>query len=216
MGDPPAGDPDVTRDGVTLRGAQGPKDATGAERSRRYRLRKKKAARVRKGNGSWPPFEAGNEASMTHGATTEKYVGPLAEQIVEALLNDPDCPPHLRKTIYRPAVNRWARAEAEAKLITDWLSDFSIEQALSEVMTTRETGEHKKGGHSTYTRSVRVAAALGSLDRAERRAMLAGAKLGLDPASAVALKVFERDRPPDVMVQMAARIREIERAAGDT
>ena len=43
--------------------------------------------------GQRAPFPAGHEMSMVHGARSERKVGPLAAQLAQDLLTDPDVPP---------------------------------------------------------------------------------------------------------------------------
>lgn len=46
-------------------------------------------------DGQRPPFEPGNEAAVTHGATSERHVGVLAARIAAELLTDPEVPDRL-------------------------------------------------------------------------------------------------------------------------
>lgn len=135
-------------------------------------------------DGQRPPFEQGNEAAVTHGARSERRVGPLAEAIARDLLTDPDVPPHIREPMFAAAVQAWARAEAVCRLLWAWLDGRDIEAGLTAVATTTEE-EAQTGGkvsRKSVTRS--VASVLDQLRRYESIAMNLRAKLGLDPASA--------------------------------
>jgi hypothetical protein len=67
---------------------------------------------------SWPPFEVGNTAAMTHGARSPRIINPRAAEIVEWWLSLPDLLPHLREESRRPllflAGQAWARVERYA------------------------------------------------------------------------------------------------------
>jgi hypothetical protein len=177
---------------------------------------------VRRGNGgtrgySWPPFtpESGAEAATVHGATSERRVGPLADEIAAALLGDPDCPPHLHRSVFRPALLSWARSEAAVLLVVRWLDTLDVVGALSEVTDTTEESEQLGARGSRHTSARRIASGLDILDRYERRAQAARGRLGLDPVSALALRSFGEQKRVDVMTLMAERIAELEAEGGE-
>ena len=155
---------------------------------------------------SWPPFTEGHGKSTVHGARSERRVGPLADQIVAALLNDPDCPSHLHRPLFRPALNSWGRAEASVSLVCMWLDGLDVVAALTETTVTVEESEQVGAKGSRHTSARRIAAGLEILDRFERRAQAARARLGLDPASALALRSLTVEKGVDVMTLMAQRI----------
>jgi hypothetical protein len=135
-------------------------------------------------DGQRPPFRDGNEAALTHGARSERRVGPLAAQIAAELLADPDTPTHLREPMFAMAVEAWARAEAICQLLRAFLDSKSIEDALTE-LTTETEDEDRDGGRTRRTSVARkVAAALDSSRRWEAHAANMRSKLGLDPATA--------------------------------
>lgn len=71
-------------------------------------------------NYSWPPFEPGNTASLSHGVYSARTWKPLAERIQAEL---PDIAPWTSRSTYSPAVAAWARTEAQLQLILAWLDE---------------------------------------------------------------------------------------------
>jgi len=106
---------------------------------------------------SWPPFEPGNEAALTHGATSPRYIEPRAAEIAEAILSAEDMA-DLTSPRYRLDVLALARAEAQIERLDKWLG--------SEVGDLSDT---------------RRLAAYGLLDKAERRAAGCRTRLGMSP-----------------------------------
>jgi len=111
--------------------------------------------------GQRPPFAPGHELSTKHGAYSPRRVDPLAAELVDTLLADPDLA-YLTAPSYRPAVLAWARAEAQVQL---------LDEHLAELGTSPDFGDK------------RVAAAYTAHHRAETRADNARRRLGLDPLS---------------------------------
>ena len=134
--------------------------------------------------GQRAPFTEGNEAALTHGAGSERRVGPLAERIAHDLLTDPDVPPHIREPLFAASVQAWARAEAVCALLWAWLSERDIMAGLTAAATTTEEERASKGrvDRRSVTRS--VASVIDTLRRYEVQAANLRARLGLDPASA--------------------------------
>ena len=127
---------------------------------------------------SWEPFKAGNTAAVRHGADSEAQVVPLAQQIVERFTGSGFCPEYLRTMPqFTPAVQAWAKLEARARLLDDWLAGMTPEE-----MTT----PRKAGGSSPV--EIWLAA--------ERAASRARERLGLDPASWAKLAKDLGDRGP--------------------
>jgi hypothetical protein len=155
------------------------------------------------GSGDWqrPSFQAGHTASMVHGATSERLVGPLADRIAAGLLASEDTPGHLREPVFAPSVMAWARAEAVCQQLREWLDGQSIEQALTELTTTEEDEERGKTSTRRSSTAKRVTAALDMSRWWEAHAMNLRRTLGLDPASAarvgrdVAARRFMDARP---------------------
>lgn len=79
-----------------------------------------------------PPFEAGNDFALRHGARSERRVSVVAGQILEGLLGDPSTPDYLvRDESFRPALVAWATAEARVSLINAYLDEQGLEKAFS-------------------------------------------------------------------------------------
>ena len=193
-----------------------------AERARAYRKRKK-AKRILGivGDENTALIEArkilpGNKLRLTHGARDPERVAPLAEQIMTALLEDPDTDDYLRKPVMRHEVLAWAWAEAQVGLMRAWLDSDGIAAAMTELTTTEETEADE--GRATVRRvsaSRKVSSLMSELHKAEVRAAnrrqqlgltpLARARLGKDIASSqfdlaryfAELDAAEKTAPPD-------------------
>lgn len=77
--------------------------------------------------GQRRPFAEGNDAAVTHGATSPAKIKPRAEAIINSVLEDPLMPGHLRSPAFRYALQAWAEAEAASSLLYDWIAEQSIE-----------------------------------------------------------------------------------------
>ncbi len=120
--------------------------------------------------GQRPPFQPGHELSVQHGAYSPRKVDPLARELVDQVLADPEASAaHAPR--YRLALWAWARAEAQAQLLTEYLSKAA-----------EATGD---GVGDLELERVRSAYLL--LHRAESRATTQRTRLGLDPLSAARL-----------------------------
>jgi hypothetical protein len=143
--------------------------------------------------GQRPPFQPGNQVSVgnrgpvTHGAWSPRYIEPLAQDLVDLMVADPDTA-YLATPKWRPALLAWARAEAAVQLLNEYLSNC---------------GEDGIGDLDEA--SVRTAHLL--LHRAETRATTGRTRLGLDPLSAARLG---RDRAAGAF-DAARTMQEIER-----
>jgi hypothetical protein len=113
--------------------------------------------------GQRPPFQPGHELSTRHGAYSPRKVAPLAAELVDLMLSDPDVA-YLRAGSFRPALWAWARAESQVQLLTEYLA------------------ARGNGGVGDLA-DERMRAAYMLLHRAEARADRSRARLGLDPLS---------------------------------
>lgn len=119
--------------------------------------------------GQRPPFlpgntlgaQPGNELNLRHGAYSPRRVHPLATELAE---HARATTPNLSAPQWSAAVWAWARAEAQAQLLSEYLGD--------------EVGD---------LADEKVRAAYLLLHRAEARADRGRARLGLDPLSAARL-----------------------------
>lgn len=71
--------------------------------------------------GQRPPFLPGNTVAEQHGVHSPRKVDPLARELVQQLLAD-ETAAHVRLPAYRPAVWAWARTEAQAQLLSEYLA----------------------------------------------------------------------------------------------
>lgn len=112
-----------------------------------------------------PPFEAGNEVALKHGAWSPRRVDPLVTLAVDQVLDQAMAPgsstSYLADVSYRPTLFAWARTEARIQLIAEWLLDRG--------------GELKDDGDAVGASNL--------LNRLEARAESLRARLGLDPLS---------------------------------
>lgn len=106
---------------------------------------------------SWPPFEKGNAAAVTHGAQSPAKVEPLAAELAAGVVA---LAPWLAAPEFVHAVRAWGRAEARCELLDRWLAERG---PLDEDGKPRPAAEF--------------------LIRAERLAGELRRSLGLDPAS---------------------------------
>lgn len=116
--------------------------------------------------GQRPPFVSGNEVSIQHGAYSPRKVDPLARDLVEQVLDD-SSQSFLHTPAFRPALWAWARAEAQAQLLTEYLA----------------TRAEAAGDGVGDLDDERVRAAYLLLHRAEQRAQTGRTRLGMDPLS---------------------------------
>lgn len=67
---------------------------------------------------SWPPFEPGNLAGVRHGVRSERIVAAAQQSVADALLEE--CP--WMADVDRGALERYARAEARARLLDAYIA----------------------------------------------------------------------------------------------
>lgn len=170
---------------------------------------------------SWPPFEPGHTKSTIHGATAERRVGPLADEIRDQLLADESTPEHLRRPEFGAAVAAWARSEAVVALLWTWLAEQDVEAALTDTTKAAEVEETTKGTTRRRSVSRRVTSVLDQLHRAEVRAAGMRRALGLDPLSAGRLardlsqsRFYQVKSPLDVAVERIQAERQAALEAG--
>jgi hypothetical protein len=122
--------------------------------------------------GQRPPFVPGNElAEVRHGAYSPRRVDPLARELVDLVLEDPNTG-HAKAPHHRLALWSWARAQAQVQLLTEYLADRAEEA----------------GNGVGDLADERIRAAYLLLHRAEARAATWSARLGLDPLSQARMK----------------------------
>ncbi|GAA4686514.1 hypothetical protein [Frondihabitans cladoniiphilus] len=116
--------------------------------------------------GQRPPFEAGNMLALKSGWRSPRLVGPIAEELIAAILEDPHTD-YLREARFRPAVIAWAQVEARVALYERYMEGMSMEQRL----------ESSQGRTSPEEQ----------LRRLDANALTHRGRLGLDPLSAARL-----------------------------
>ena len=79
--------------------------------------------------GQRPPFQAGNQIAVKHGAFTPGTVDPLAVRYVDAMMDDGDLPPMIRAPYFREAVYGYCLARAKRDLIAAWIANMPIQSA---------------------------------------------------------------------------------------
>jgi hypothetical protein len=72
---------------------------------------------------SWPPFEPGNTAAVTHGAHSAGIVDSLAAEYAQAAV---DAAPYLALDRFAFALSAWARAEARCELLSRHLDRHGV------------------------------------------------------------------------------------------
>jgi hypothetical protein len=72
---------------------------------------------------SWPPFEAGHELSMRHGANSQRRLGPVAARLEAEVV---EVAPWCAQPAFGPAVRAWALAEAACELYQAWFSERGL------------------------------------------------------------------------------------------
>ena len=120
--------------------------------------------------GQRPPFTLGNEAAVQHGGASRRAVV-LARSLVNAVLEDPDMPQHLRSPAFRHSLEAWARLQTMADMIFPWMADLEIDEM------TAPQGRIGNGKSRLELYLI-----------AEKSAATARARLGLDPVSYAKIK----------------------------
>lgn len=113
-----------------------------------------------------PPFGPGNAVAEQHGAYSPRKVEPLAREVRDAVLADPEVA-YLRAPRWQPAVWAWCQVEAQHQLLAEYLA-----------VKGEETGD---GVGDLDDDRVRSAYLL--LHRARSHADRLRGQLGLTPAS---------------------------------
>ena len=73
---------------------------------------------------SWPPFEDENTAALVHGARSPRVVDAVATVLAESVVAEA---PWLEAEIFQPAIWRYARAEARARLLSNYILQVAEE-----------------------------------------------------------------------------------------
>jgi hypothetical protein len=116
---------------------------------------------------SWEPFRPGHELSLRHGAWSDRHVQPVAAELLQSVLDDPQCD-YLKAPRFAAELQAWATAEARVRL---------LETYIARLAEGDDTGVGDLADEATR-------AAWGLLHRCETRAQSGRDRLGLSPAAA--------------------------------
>jgi hypothetical protein len=130
---------------------------------------------------SWPPFEAGNEAGLKHGAASARRISPVAETLRAQV---EQAAPWTAAAPFARVLESWAWTEARCTLYRQWFD----ERGLSD-----QDGQPLPG--------------LVEWDRCERRAATLRDQLGLTPASLVGILARVAATTPEAMAGSLDRLR---------
>jgi len=156
----------------------------------------------------WP----GNELALQHGAHSPRHIGPLKDQVVKEILEDPASPAYIQDPSYRLTLEALGRVTAVTILLWSWLERqleaHDVEALLEDV--TRATETEERDGATVTRRSVsqRTESVLNQLRKYETLALHLRQKLGLDPSSrskmaARILNPHQRDLAMEYMQEQA-------------
>lgn len=135
----------------------------------------------------WEDAKPGNMLALKHGAYSPRKVDPVAADLVQAVLDEPDTA-YLQQPSYLPALWAWARAEARIRILEEWLEAHASQGGVLDV-----EGE--------------LLPAVRLLERVEKRAETLRGRLGLDPLSRAKLGRDEAAARVD-FAQLIAQMRE--------
>jgi hypothetical protein len=102
----------------------------------------------------WESFRRNNVMAIRHGASTQQVFGPLARELVQALL---EACPDLDEPRYAAAVQRWAEAEAQESLLV-----FELDRVVeAEGIASERAEQVQRSLDKVRGRSARLRADLG-------------------------------------------------------
>jgi hypothetical protein len=120
-------------------------------------------------NYSWEPFKPGHTLSTRHGAWSDRRVRPIAEAILQDVLEDPQCQ-YLATPRFAAELAAWAVAETRVRLLESYIARLA-----------EDAGDESGVGDLA---DERTRSAWSLLHRCEARAMSGRDRLGLSPLSA--------------------------------
>jgi hypothetical protein len=146
---------------------------------------------------SWPPFEKGHTLSLRHGAWSTRHVQPVATEILQSVLDDPQCE-YLKAPRFAAELEAWAVAEARCRL---------LESYIAKLAEGDDTGVGDLADEATR-------AAWSLLHRCETRAQSGRDRLGLSPLSSARIGRDKAAAGIDVAMIMA-QLHKLEQAGVD-
>jgi hypothetical protein len=72
----------------------------------------------------WEPYQPGHELSMRHGAWSDRKVAPVAEALLQSVLDDPACE-YLKAPRFAAELEAWAVAEARCRLLETYIAKLA-------------------------------------------------------------------------------------------
>lgn len=143
---------------------------------------------------TWPPFEDGNTAAVTHGANSSKLVEPRAREIAPAVL---DANPHLDPLRDGAAVFRYGMGLARIERVYLWLAAQD-----DAVFADAKQGE----AHGVYERLERWERQAAADEERLAIAPLTRARLGLDLLRGQALTEEQRRQQTEARKRLDERM----------
>lgn len=144
--------------------------------------------------GQRAAFQPGNSVGLRHGAWSDRHVQPVAGEILQSVLDDPQCQ-YLKAPRFAAELQAWAVAEARCRL---------LESYIAKLAEGDDTGVGDLADEATR-------AAWGLLHRCETRAQSGRDRLGLSPAAAARLGRDKAAAGVD-MAQLMAQLHKLEQA----
>ena len=80
--------------------------------------------------GQREPFQPGHTKSVVHGARSERTIRPLAELLMQSILEDAEQPDHLRSPMFRFTLSECCRAQAVAEILFDYIDSLGVEDMV--------------------------------------------------------------------------------------
>lgn len=165
----------------------------------------------------WPQATENNEIALQHGIYSERRVLPIAEQIEEQLLAQPNAPAYLRDPLYAHALRGWSVAEAQQALLLAYIDAAEDPEApLTDFTTSEESEHHGEGGVTTRKSSTRhLEAAYVQMHRVATRAANLRRELGLTPLARARLPRGFGEAQIDIVKLWAAQAAREQAGDGD-
>jgi hypothetical protein len=138
--------------------------------------------------GQRAPFVPGHEVSVSHGATSDRHVLPLAARLREDLLAGDGCPVWLHEPVFDASLRAWSEAEARVLLLREWADRMPFDEALSELtVASEDESRPAMGSARRSSRSRRRMPAVEMLRAWMTKAQSLRNDLGLTPKSYAAM-----------------------------
>lgn len=80
-------------------------------------------------DGQRPPFQPGNQLSVTHGAYSSRRTDPIARRLLEEIASDPTTS-YLAAPKYHAQLWQWAQAQAKVEAISEYVDELPLDMAM--------------------------------------------------------------------------------------